>query len=131
MIFQSFTKTCKSFNDEQFSYDNVYFYCPRVVAKDGFAISLQINNGNYCSSENGYRIFGYTWERVEFGFPSMNEELMFQYSESYCPDSINFDVTNTVGSILVEVLETVFTKHGGIDWEATISIEAMKRLVER
>lgn len=125
----------KSYDGEPVSYDNTYFYCPRVVAMDGFSVSLQINNGNYCSSENGYRTLGHTMQDVEFGFPSENEPLMFKYSEMYgysqndkIPfDESKFDVTGTVGNIPVSVMEEVFAKHGGIDWEQTISIEAFNK----
>ena len=131
------------FRDEPMSYDNQYFYCPSVYANDGFHVSLQINNGNYCESINGYRTLGHTMVSVEFGFPSMNEELMFQYSEGFgyggyddedneIPfDSTSFDVTKTVGRIPVSVMEEVFTKHGGIDWDKTISIEAFNRFISK
>jgi hypothetical protein len=130
----------KGFMDEKMSYNNTHFYCPRVYAKDGFFVSLQANYCNYCSSENGCRTLGHTMEEVEFGFPSMNEPLMFEYSEMYGQDDysyeddgteiiypfnhLEFNVTGTVGRIPVSVMETVFEKHGGIDWDKTISIES-------
>lgn len=136
----------KTIFNEPMSYDTQYFYCPHVVAKDGFSVSLQIHHGNYCSSENSYRAFGHTMEDVEFGFPSMNEELMFEYSEMYGNteyqyeddgtviehpfDISTFDITGTVGKIPVSVLEKVFEKHGGIDWEKTISVETFERLTK-
>lgn len=121
------------------TYDNTWFYCPRVYAKDGFNVSLQINHGNYCMSENGYRELGRTWEKVEFGFPSENEPLMHEHSEMWNSDTYSyddegnsteipfdastFDVTGTVGSIPVSVLEEVFEKHGGIDWEKSCEFQ--------
>ena len=39
--------------DCEHNYDNTYFWCPPIYAKDGFNVSLQLNNANYCSSENG------------------------------------------------------------------------------
>jgi hypothetical protein len=116
------------YKDEPMSYDNQYFYCPSVYANDGFHVSLQINNGNYCESINGYRTLGHTMLTVEFGFPSMNEELMFQYSEMWNTND-NFNVTNTVGRIPISILEEVFEKHGGIDWEKTISIDAFNKFI--
>jgi hypothetical protein len=123
-------------------YDNTLFYCPKVVAKDGFTVSLQVHNGNYCSSNNGYRTLGDTIKTVEFGFPSFNEPLMFKYAETYSEyaysdeddnsipcDLSNFDITNTVGNIPIEVMEEVFTKHGGIDWEATISATQFNKFI--
>lgn len=141
-IFQSMiTHTCKH-HGEDMCYDNQLFHCPRVFAKDGFNISLQINNCNYCSSNNGYRTLGHTMEKVEFGFPSMNEPLLWKYGERYgCEkydeegneipfDSTNYDVTGEVGIIPVEECEKVFEAHGGIDWEKTISIETFNMLVK-
>ena len=77
------------------TYDNTWFFCPRIVCNDGFSISLQIHNSNYCSSENGYRTLGHTMETVEFGFP--NQEII--------------------------------DKHGGIDWDKTVSIKEFNNLV--
>lgn len=131
-----------SYGRGKMSYDNQLFYCPRVIAKDGFDVSLQIHNGNYCSSNNGYRTLGDTIINVEFGFPSMNEPLMFKYSEGYgysnqydengekLPfDESTFDITNSVGSIPILVMEEVFSKHGGIDWNATISINTFEKFI--
>lgn len=122
-------------HSEKMSYDNQLFYCPIVFAKDGFNISLQVHNSNYCTSEKGYKEFGHTMEEVEFGFPSEDDVLLHKYSEMYDSSSYNdnneeitFDETNftsvgTVGRIPVSVLEELFVKHGGIDWEKTISTE--------
>lgn len=119
-----FTKGFARFEPEEMDYDNTLFYCPIVFAKDGFHVSLQIHHGNYCSSENGYRMLGHTMEKVEFGSPSENEELLHEYSEMYgANEDETFDVTGKVGSIPVEILEKVFEKHGGIDWDKTISID--------
>ena len=105
-------------------YNDVLFYCPRVIANDGFSVSLQIHNGHYCSSENGYRELGHTWKEVEFGFPSHNDEEFKEYAES--PE----DVCGSVGSIPVSVLETIFEKHGGIDWNKTISVEIFEQFTK-
>lgn len=117
---------------EMISYDNTYFYCPRVFANDGFNVSLQINHNNYCESNNGYRRIGDTMIKVEFGFPSENEQLMFKYSEMWSSeeDKENFNVTDTVGNIPISVLEEVFLKHGGIDWNKTISTETFNKWIK-
>ncbi len=135
-IFQgSVTSGKKNYGDKRMAYDNQYFHCPKIYCKDGFNVSLQISNGNYCSSENGYREMGVDWKEVEFGFPSMNEKDMWKYSEMYgsCSwddndneipfDETGFDVTETVGNIPISVMQSVCEKHGGIDWDKTISIE--------
>jgi hypothetical protein len=118
-----FSKTLFSLGNKPFSYEKTYFYCPRVFAKDGWSISLQINNSNYCSSENGYRKFGHTMETVEFGYPSEADAMLIEYAE----DPTN--LTSTVGRIPVSVLEEIFAKHGGIDWEQTISVESFNHFI--
>lgn len=129
-------------HSEKMSYDNQLFYCPTVFAKDGFNISLQIHHGNYCSSENGYGEFGHTMELIEFGFPSEDDVLLHKYSEMYESTSSNdegeeipFDESNfssigTVGKIPITILEELFVKHGGIDWEQTISIDAFTKMTK-
>ncbi len=89
------------------SYKNSYFSCPCIYCKDGWYISLQINKGNYCSSENGYRQFGFNIRTVEWGFPSIYESLLSSSED--------------VGQIDIEDIQTICDLHGGIDWEQTIS----------
>ena len=129
------------FQRSKTDYKEHYFHCPKIVCKDGFNVSLQINNGNYCQSENGYRELGVDWQQVEFGFPSMNDKNMFKYSEMYdsCSwdDDNNeipfnedgFDVTGTVGRIPVDVMQTILDNHGGIDWDETLSIETANKFI--
>lgn len=109
--------------DNNMTYDNTYFFCPRIVCNDGFSISLQINNGNYCSSENGYRTLGHTMEIVEFGFPNQDEELLKEYAEE--PDNLK----HTVGQLPIDVAQQIIDKHDGIDWDKTISVEEFNNLV--
>jgi hypothetical protein len=132
-IFQKSVVTDKKNRINQpMNYDTTIFRIPRVYAKDGFNVSLQAHNCNYCASENGYRELGHTMEEVEFGFPSENEELMHLYSEDYEYRDLEvpFNITEHVGIIPVSVMEAVFEKHGGIDWEKTISIEHFNQLIK-
>lgn len=97
-------------------YDNNFFYTPRIYCKDGFNISIQINNGNYCSSENGYREFGLKWEGVEWGYPSK----LLRNSKRYCHETPG--TTQTVGiDVPIDVMDELLVSHGGID--VTRSIE--------
>lgn len=112
----------KSYNSKM-TYDNTYFFCPRVVCSDGFSISLQIHNCNYCSSENGYRTLGHTMETIEFGYPNQDEELLKKYAE--CPE----DVTSTVGQLPIDIAQQIIDKHGGINWNETVSIERFNEFV--
>jgi hypothetical protein len=139
--FQSQVTYNKKNYTEQMSYDNQLFFLPIVFAKDGFNISLQIHKGNYCSSENGYRELGHTFHEVEFGFPSEDDVLLHKYSEMYVGSSYDeddneiafdpstFTSVGRVGRIPVTVLEELFEKRGGIDWEKTISIEQFNKFL--
>lgn len=148
-IFQSqviYNKT--NFHNEKMSYDNQLFYTPRIVCKDGFSVSLQIHNSNYCSTENGHREFGYSYQSVEFGFPSENDKDLAKFSEMYGYSSYNYDVpegedaveipfneetfdcTGTVGSVPIEDIQRILDNHGGIDWETTLSVDSCKQLTK-
>ena len=129
-------------DNQKMSYNNQYFYCPRIVCKDGFSVSLQVNNGNYASSENGYSDFGLIWKELEFGFPSINEKEMFKYSAMYgyggydengdekAFDEESFDIINSVGRIPINVMQDICDKHGGIDWDKTVSIESCEKFLK-
>ena len=95
-------------------YNNNYFHLPRVYCKDGFNISIQITNGNYCGSENGIRTFGIDWKLVEWGFPSQPID-----GEKYmCEDT---ETINGVGGYVpVELMEELIEEHGGIDIQTTL-----------
>lgn len=112
----------RTYNDKM-SYNNTYFFCPRIVCNDGFSISLQMNHSHYCSSENGYRTLGHTMETIEFGYPNQDEELLKEYAE--CPELL----TKTVGRLPIDVAQQIIDKHGGIDWDKTVSIEEFNNLV--
>lgn len=137
-IFQSrVTSGATSPYGGRIDYDSIYFSCPRIICKDGFNVSLQINHGSYCATDKGYRKLGTEWKTLEFGFPTMNEPLMHEYSEMWdiseddvAFDKRTFDVTKTVGSIPIEVMEEVCEKHGGIDWDETLSAEVAGKWLE-
>ena len=118
--------------NKEINYKNQIFFCSVIHCKDGFNVSLQINNGNYCSSENGYRTMGVDWKELEFGFPSMNEKDMWKYSEEWGNPNWNteFNVTQTVGRIPIEVMQAICDKHGGIDWDVTLSIETANDFIK-
>ena len=125
-IFQPMvTSGKKGFMGEDISYKNQMFYCPVIYAKDGFHISLQIHNGNYCSSENGYRQFGLTMTEVEFGFPSEEVEALKEYAES--PDNL----TQTVGNVPIDVVQKILNDKGGIDWGKTLDESNLKRFIPK
>lgn len=101
------------------NYDE-YFKIPKIQCKDGFSISIQISNGNYCSSENGYRQFGLNWETVEWGYPSQHHDLLQKSSQ----DS---NVTQSIGCIDIDEIEEILYEHGGINFVKTFSEESLQR----
>ena len=98
----------------QEAYDEICFFLPRVFCADGFNISIQVNHGNYCASENGTRSFGLDWKLVEWGFPS----------EGIDAKKFNAEDTTTTGSVgayvEIELMEELINKHGGIDLMKTL-----------
>ncbi len=101
--------------DLSHTYKNYFFYLPRLVANDGFSISVQVHNGNYCASENGVREFGYKFRLVEWGFPSEEIDAVKFNAE----DSEN--VKNTVGAYVeVELIDELINQHGGLNLEKTL-----------
>ena len=98
------------------TYKREYFYIPRVYCKDGFNISIQAHNGNYCASENGTREFGLDWNEVEWGFPSAEIDAVKYNAE---------DENNTMGTVGayvdVDLLDSLLNEHGGIDLLMTLA----------
>lgn len=95
------------------NYQFNYFHLPRIYCKDGFNISIQVNSGNYCGSENGWREFGKEWKGVEWGYPSEEIDSVKYNSESE-------DTIGSVGCIETELIDELLESHGGIDILATL-----------
>lgn len=78
----------------------------KVVCKDGFEMSVQANEGAYCSP----RITGAErYDSCEVGYPSEHEELILEFAED--PDS----APNTVyGWVPTDRISLVIAKHGGM-----------------
>jgi len=78
----------------------------KIVCKDGFTMSVQANEGAYCSPrvDNAKR-----YSAVEVGYPSTPEPLLMEWAE-------NEDrPTDTVyGWVPSERISLVCIKHGGI-----------------
>lgn len=104
-----------TFEELERDYNNNYFYLPRIRCNDGFSISIQVHNGNYCASENGTRQFGFTWREVEWGFPS--EEID---GVKYNAEDEN-NITNTVGGYVdINLIDELIEEHGGLNLEETL-----------
>ena len=103
-------------------YRNKFFFIPRIYCKDGFNISIQVHQGNYCGSENGTRTFGLDWKLVEWGFPSSEID-----GEKYNAED-DGDTTNSVGGYVeISLIDELCEEHGGIDLAKTLQEEFNKK----
>ena len=102
------------------TYNSTHFSLPRIHCKDGFTISIQVNKGNYCASENGVHTFGTDWKLVEWGFPSEQIDAeKYHAEENFYEEEI--DTTQTVGGYVeIELMDTLLQEHGGIDLQTTL-----------
>ena len=103
-------------------YRRNFFFLPRIYCKDGFNISIQVHNGNYCGSENGTRTFGLDWKLVEWGFPSSEID-----GEKYNAEDDD-DTTNSVGGYVeIGLIDELCEEQGGIDLAKTLQEEFNKK----
>jgi hypothetical protein len=101
-------------------YGSKFFLLPRIYCNDGFNISIQVNQGNYCASENGTRTFGLDWKLVEWGFPSSEID-----GEKYNSESSH--TTKSVGGYVeIGLIDELCEEHGGIDLAKTLQEEFNK-----
>jgi hypothetical protein len=78
-----------------------------IVCKDGFTMSVQANEGAYCSPRVDD---AEKYTSVEVGYPSQTEPLLMDWIDG--PES---HPTNTVyGYVPVSRISLVCAKHGGI-----------------
>ena len=95
-------------------YQDKYFFVPRIYCKDGFNISIQVNQGNYCASENGTRTVGLDWKLVEWGFPSSHIDGK-KYNAESSP------TTESVGGYVeIGLIDELCEEHGGVDLAKTL-----------
>ena len=81
----------------------------KVICADGFAVSVQANEGAYCSPRQDD---AEQYTEVELGFPSAREELIMDWMEVVGEDS---DPTDSVYPYVpVDIVTTVIVKHGGM-----------------
>lgn len=77
---------------------------PRITCKDGFSLSVQVNQFAYCRPRNDHG----PWDQCEVGFPSAEPELIMGFAGT--PE----DPTGTVYSYVpVELVEQLIELHGG------------------
>ena len=78
----------------------------RVVCTDGFSVSIQASQTNYCSPRED-NPKAYT--ELELGFPSRGDNIIKQYAEN------ERDLTGTVyGYVPVADVYLLLTAHGGV-----------------
>ena len=81
-------------------------YFERVVCLDGFSMSVQASDYNYCEPR---RAGAEKYTHVEVGFPSEEEPLLMQWAED--PSQ---PLDTVYGWVPAHVVTTVCAKHGGI-----------------
>ena len=88
----------------------VAFIRSKIQCNDGFSISIQASECNYC---NPRATFEGPYTEVELGYPSCSEELLMPYMEDYCckPEDAVYPY------VPVEVVDEVIKKHGGIVYD--------------
>ena len=79
----------------------------RITCKDGFSLSVQCNEVNYCSPRVDRSDFYY---EVEVGYPSEKPDFIMGYAED--PDK----PTETVyGYVPIELVQKLIESHGGVN----------------
>ena len=81
-------------------------YCPHVICKDGFEMSVQAGQSHYCEPKD----VADHYEEAEVGYPSNEEHLLARYAE----DGENLCDT-VYGYVPCSIIDQVIEKHGGID----------------
>ena len=81
-------------------------YCPHVICKDGFRMSVQAGQSNYSEPKD----VADHYSEAEVGYPSKEEHLLARYAE----DGENLCDT-VYGYVPCSVIDRVIEKHGGID----------------
>ena len=80
-----------------------------VICADGFKVSIQASEFNYCSPKvSGLNVI---YTSVELGFPSKKEELIAKWQES--PEH-NEPTDDVYPHVPAEVVSMMIAKHGGM-----------------
>ena len=78
----------------------------KVVCKDGFTMSVQAGETQYCHPrETGAE----RYTEVEIGFPNRSEDLLLEYAEDR-----NMPTETVYAYVPASVVSLVIAKHGGI-----------------
>ena len=87
-------------------------YFERVVCADGFSVSVQANEHNYCTPRNSVG----PWSSVECGFPTAKDPVLEKWAED--PDAEVCKETGHVqtvyGWVPSQVILKIIESHGGM-----------------
>ena len=85
----------------------------RIKCVDGFSISVQASEYNYCSpKENGYSVI---YTQVELGFPNREDDLIKEYVEDLSRGDEDIDYTGSVYPYVPShIVALMIASHGGI-----------------
>ena len=85
----------------------------RIKCVDGFSISIQASEHNYCSpKENGHSVI---YTAVELGFPNRKDDLIKEYVEDLSKDNEDVDYTGSVYPYVPShIAALMIASHGGM-----------------
>ena len=87
-------------------------YFERVVCSDGFSVSVQASNFNYCSPRDDAG----PWSNVECGFPTAKDSGLEKWAEDpgarICEDT--GQVQTVYGYVPSQVIMGIISSHGGM-----------------
>ena len=87
-------------------------YFDRVVCADGFSVSVQAHEYNYCTPRNSTG----PWSSVECGFPNAKDPILETYAEDpgaeICEDTGH--VQTVYAYVPSEVIMQIVESHGGM-----------------
>ena len=78
----------------------------KVVCKDGFTMSVQAGETQYCHPRHGNAA---KYTEVEIGFPNREEDLLMEFAEDR-----NRPTDTVYAYVPVSVVSLVIAKHGGM-----------------
>lgn len=82
----------------------------RVVCEDGFSVSVQASDFNYCSPRNNVG----PWGCVECGFPTSKDPVLEEWAEDPGAEIEGGQVQTVYGWVPSEVILKVIESHGGM-----------------
>lgn len=86
-----------------------HWLCKRITCKDGFSMSVQASEHNYCYPRDNFHSYSF-YDEFEIGFPSEEEPLIIQYAEDR-----DYPTETVYGCVPDSVIQEVIEKHGGLN----------------